>query len=137
MVTRDFVMAGKAIFTVSNGDERYTYRVTRKESTNPRFPNDTFFIGYLAGSDNTSSYSYLGVVTEAGEVKLTKASKAAADSKVAKVAAWALRQVWSQAALPAGYEIMHAGRCGRCGRLLTVPESIETGLGPECITKAA
>jgi hypothetical protein len=26
----------------------------------------------------------------------------------------------------------HEGKCGRCGRLLTVPSSIESGIGPEC-----
>lgn len=29
-------------------------------------------------------------------------------------------------------EVWHEGSCGRCGRKLTVPSSIETGLGPEC-----
>ena len=29
-------------------------------------------------------------------------------------------------------EIQHSGRCLRCGRKLTHPESIETGFGPEC-----
>jgi len=29
-------------------------------------------------------------------------------------------------------EILHEGRCGRCGRKLTDPVSIETGLGPHC-----
>jgi hypothetical protein len=28
--------------------------------------------------------------------------------------------------------VWHEGRCGRCGRKLTVPESIESGFGPEC-----
>ena len=27
---------------------------------------------------------------------------------------------------------LHSGCCGRCGRKLTVPESIDTGLGPVC-----
>ena len=31
----------------------------------------------------------------------------------------------------------HEGRCGRCGRKLTVPESIEAGYGPECINLVA
>jgi hypothetical protein len=34
-----------------------------------------------------------------------------------------------------GCEVYHEGRCGRCNRKLTVPESIETGLGPECASK--
>jgi hypothetical protein len=29
-------------------------------------------------------------------------------------------------------EVWHEGRCGRCGRALTVPESVERGIGPEC-----
>src|ERR1019366_4832357 len=34
--------------------------------------------------------------------------------------------------LPANLEVWHEGKCGRCGRKLTVPESIERGIGPEC-----
>lgn len=29
-------------------------------------------------------------------------------------------------------ELRHEGSCGRCGRKLTTPESIDTGLGPVC-----
>lgn len=32
-------------------------------------------------------------------------------------------------------EVWHEGSCGRCGRKLTVPESIANGLGPECAEK--
>ena len=35
--------------------------------------------------------------------------------------------------LPDFIEIYHDGRCGKCGRQLTVPASIETGFGPECV----
>ena len=34
--------------------------------------------------------------------------------------------------LPDTVEFYHAGKCGCCGRTLTVPESIVTGLGPVC-----
>ena len=34
--------------------------------------------------------------------------------------------------LPEQLEFWHAGRCGRCGRRLTVPASIASGFGPEC-----
>src|SRR5262249_13335004 len=34
--------------------------------------------------------------------------------------------------LSGGAKLLHEGRCGRCGRRLTVPESIESGYGPEC-----
>ena len=29
-------------------------------------------------------------------------------------------------------EFFHIGRCGKCGRQLTDPESIKRGIGPEC-----
>ena len=48
---------------------------------------------------------------------------------------WVL--AWQGAALPEGYEARHEGRCARCGRALTVPESIDSGFGPECARKVA
>ena len=35
--------------------------------------------------------------------------------------------------LPEFVEVWHEGCCGKCGKRLTVPSSIENGLGPECI----
>jgi hypothetical protein len=32
-------------------------------------------------------------------------------------------------------ELADAGRCRRCGRLLTDPVSVERGIGPECVTR--
>lgn len=32
-------------------------------------------------------------------------------------------------------EVYHHGRCGRCGRKLTDPDSIVQGMGPECRKK--
>jgi hypothetical protein len=31
--------------------------------------------------------------------------------------------------------LIEAGRCKRCGRLLTDPDSVERGYGPECVKK--
>jgi hypothetical protein len=36
---------------------------------------------------------------------------------------------------PNGYKtikVYHSGKCGKCGRKLTTPESIKSGLGPYC-----
>lgn len=35
-----------------------------------------------------------------------------------------------------GMRMLVEGRCVRCNRALTVPESIEAGIGPECASKA-
>jgi hypothetical protein len=39
--------------------------------------------------------------------------------------------------IPETVEIWHEGRCCRCGRRLTVPESIYAGIGPDCAGKMA
>jgi len=43
----------------------------------------------------------------------------------------------AQNVMPPQMDVHHEGRCGRCNRKLTVPESIENGLGPECAGKMA
>lgn len=37
--------------------------------------------------------------------------------------------------MPCSMTVRHEGKCGRCGRKLTVPESIDRGIGPECAGK--
>ena len=29
-------------------------------------------------------------------------------------------------------KVFHSGKCGKCGKKLTTPESIKSGLGPYC-----
>lgn len=133
MISKDFLLAGRAIFTVTNGKgDRYTYRVAaKKDEGKPA----VYFAGVLAGSNNESDYRYIGIV-DAGMMRL-RATKRGLDPKSTAFRAldWVLMIVDGKRALPEGYTLQHAGRCGRCGRLLTVPESIETGLGPECAGK--
>lgn len=133
MLSRSFVLAGRAVFTVSNpSGRRYTFRVVHKPGSDKFGP--VWFVSLLTGPDNTSDYSYIGIVdAETGEVRLTARSRCSEDSRPVAVVRWALRHVWDGRALPDGYGLHHEGKCGRCGRALTVPSSIESGLGPECV----
>jgi hypothetical protein len=137
MISKDFLLAGNATFTVSNPQgEHYTFKVNRPKHELDRSQMGIqrpapYFIRVLTGPDNENSYTYLGMVKEDG-VHLTKASKYTKDSKPYRVADWAVRGILAGGDLPDGYNIDHAGTCGRCGRKLTTPESIATGLGPVC-----
>lgn len=147
MITKTFLTAGRAIFTLelattfaqaNNLPPHYTFKIKKKEAEK-QGERDAYFISLLTGPNNTSDYTYLGLLNkESGDVILTKASKYQADSWVVKLLRRTLIRVWAgeQKMLEdAGFSLHHEGRCGRCGRVLTVPESVESGLGPECAGK--
>lgn len=124
----EFFTGGNAIFTVTNpSGEHYTYRIRKPRRDMP------FFVQLLSGPDNTNDYTYIGIyAANVPRLVLTAKSKLPADSKPVLVFTWAARQVARGRELPQGYSIQHEGRCCRCGRRLTVRESIESGIGPEC-----
>lgn len=133
---KTFLFGGDAILTVVSQKTgvRFTYRVAQPDAK----PGDTrvppFFVKLLTGPDNLSNYSYLGMIgDDRREFRLTKASKGN-DTTPSVVAFRYLLANLVGGALK-GIEVYHEGRCGRCGRTLTVPESIESGFGPECREK--
>jgi hypothetical protein len=129
---KSFFTGGNAIFTVeSPNGKHYTFKIRQPK----RDQNAPHFVSLLSGPDNENDYTYLGMLaTVNGQptVKLTKASRMTENSAPVKVARWALKHVFGDRMLPLGYAIHHEGKCGCCGRTLTVPESIKRGIGPEC-----
>ena len=104
-ISKDFVLSGKAIFTVSNGKgEQYTYQVEETENKTQR--PTLYFARVLSTKEKPPIY--LGVINKDGTIKFTKASKFSDTSKEYLVLAWALKQVWEQRSLPTGYSIQHA-----------------------------
>lgn len=135
-VQPSWIMAGKAIFTVSNGrGNHYTYRVTKKENEG-QLP--IWFVSLLSGPDNGSDYTYVGVLNRTtGAVRLTGASSFTSTSTPYRVVNWSLKKLWADTPLPEGYSIDGEGRCGCCGRTLTHPDGVADdgyrfGYGPTC-----
>lgn len=136
---KQFILAGNAYFTIDNGKgEHFTYRVNAYEGKSQSMI-DKFFVSLLTGPDNTRNYTYMGILDGShqtwrkGETfKPTAKSKVQADALSWRVFEWFVSRAFSNIPLPEGYDIKHSGRCGRCGRMLTVPESIDSGIGPEC-----
>ena len=128
-----FFSGGNAIFTISNNKgNHYTYKIRKPKFTDN--PNPPFFVKLLTGPQNTNDYTYLGIsIPQHNEIRLTAKSKYKYDSIPVKVIQWAIKQVADNKPLPEGYAIQHEGRCCRCSKVLTTPESIERGIGPECM----
>jgi hypothetical protein len=127
-----FIFGGHAIFTIvsSRTGVRFTYQVNRGEERNGMTP--PWFVRLLSGPDNTSHFTYLGTIFPGHQdtLTLTQKSRAGADAPSVLAFRWLLRCITAKKCT--SIEFWHEGRCGRCGRRLTVPTSIETGLGPVC-----
>ena len=126
---RNFLLAGKAIFTVvsKKSGVRFTYKVKKHDE------KDLWFVSVLTGSDNNSSYSYLGTIFGDSGFRHTNKSRITPEAPSHKAFNWLFSMIKQNKPVEEFAEIHHEGRCGRCGRRLTVPESIESGFGPECI----
>lgn len=129
---RNFVLAGNAVFTLRNplSGNRFTFRV--REKTNDM--GSVHFVNVLTGPQNMSDYARLGMIFSDGRFVVPSKWNIGKDAPSARAFAW----FWERASAgrvltPA--EVWHEGRCGRCGKPLTVPESISLGLGPTCAGK--
>lgn len=127
-----FIAAGRAVFTLRSvrTGEHFTYKIDRKPmSRDPKHATSLLhFVSVLRGPDE---WTYIGVYDpRAKRVNLTRNSHATADAPSFKAINWFLRNVGHPRV-----EFRHEGKCCRCGRPLTHPESIDSGIGPECAAK--
>lgn len=125
-----FMLAGKAIFTVLNEStgNRMTFKVVKKEG---RDGKPVHFVSAMNGPSNIK-YAYLGTIFEGTKFVRTAKSHFNPESIVNRGFKWVFETLTSGKSLPENIKFFHEGRCGKCGKRLTVPESIETGFGPEC-----
>lgn len=124
-----YVLAGNAKFTVENTATggRFTYHVCKSN----KWAN-TWYVSVLVGPDNTRDYLYIGSITGL-TFQRTPKSKIREDAASFVAFKWFNDCVNGMRDLPEQVKVYHVGYCGRCGRQLTVPESIEWGFGPECV----
>ena len=126
-----FIFGGNATFTIRSAKTgtRYTYKIRQKEIGKP------FFASVLSGQNNESDFSYIGFIPAATRDVLVAGNKGKPDAPSFKALAWTVSQLTTKARIPEHLEVFHEGRCCACGRKLTTPESILSGIGPECAKK--
>ncbi len=122
---RAFLLGGNAVATLESvrTGARYTYRVRAADD------GGLHFVSVLTGADNEADYAYLGMIRDD---RFTHGRRAniGADAPSVRAFEWAWPRI-AAGRVPDGLTVWHEGRCGRCNRKLTVPESIASGLGPE------
>ncbi len=129
---KTFVLAGNSTFTLVSmrTQKRFTYKVTK----DPRGPRH--YVKVLSGPHNETDYGYLGTIFDSNNYKHGRKSMIGvnASSVLAFEYFWG---VATRGGLAKELEFWHEGKCGKCSRKLTVPESIKLGIGPICFQSMA
>lgn len=114
--------------TMPNGDYR-TFRIhtVRPDAT---FAPGERILSILSGPENDASYMGFAFVYSGGFRVWGKMKGTKEPSQYERYAEVLWRLLISDTV--AGYELATSKRCLRCNRLLTTPESLESGYGPEC-----
>lgn len=119
---KTFILAGNALITIKSlkTSKHFTFLIRKKKQA------DIWFVS-VAYNGNDRYFNYLGCILPDHTFTHTKASKVANDATSFKAFNWSWNNLSSDQ-----IEILHEGRCGRCGRVLTEPDSIKSGFGPFC-----
>lgn len=126
---KNYILGGRAVVTIQSGKtgKHFTYKFKKHSD------KDLFFVKLLVGDDNNKDYRYVGCYfADTGHLHLVKPYKDTPElSHPASIRALSFLMRNLETLHPQ-LHVYHSGRCARCGRLLTTPESIKKGLGPEC-----
>lgn len=127
---KEFVLAGNALITLESGvtGAHFTYKIKKSDND-----ENLFFIKNLRGSDNENDYVYIGCFFADTKKFVVEKSYRDKDVNSWPKSIRAIRYLFNNLDnVPDVLHVYHNGKCCRCGRTLTTPESIEKGIGPEC-----
>lgn len=127
------LLAGKAVVTLRNTatGNRFTDQLVLGKR--PGAP--TYLVKVLTGTDNTRDYSMFGLI-RSGAYAYWGRSEVPETAPSVQSFAWLWRNQAQMARWPQ-VELWYEGFCLKCGKLLSVPESIAAEIGPECRKKMA
>jgi hypothetical protein len=120
-----FMFAGNATVTLRSkkSGARFTYKITPHKER-----NDWHWVALMTGPDNEGDFQSFGYFRGPDFFLCKNASREAPSTIAFQFLAGCILKGKLHEAL----EVFHEGRCGACGRKLTVPESVATGFGPDC-----
>ncbi len=120
----DIILAGNARFTIQNKltEGRFTYKVKKSKS------GEVYWVYVLRGRDNTNDYSFIGVYKNS-QYFYSQRSGISQSAKSVQAFQWFAKNMNNLGPV----QVFSEGRCMRCSRVLTVPDSVQNSIGPECI----
>lgn len=128
---RDFMLAGKSIVTIKSlkTEKHFTYKI-KSSVRKLDGPPGRYFVSV---KDGNGYYPYMGMITASnGIFTNTRGSEISRIAPSFLAFKWVWLHIVNNSFPLDKVEVWHEGRCGRCGRQLTDPESIASGYGPYC-----
>lgn len=121
---RDFVFAGNALFTLLNEEtgNHVTFKVKKHKE------DDVWFVNTLA----THNYVHIGTCFSDKKFKVKTNGILNQNDRRVEVFSWMLDKFFNNQEKYPMVKVYHHGYCGSCGKTLTTPESIKSGIGPVC-----
>lgn len=130
--TPSFEKVPNGYYTIEKeGDRHITIRI---EDAPEEWKTAGRVVGVLTGPVNTSDYTNFGFIYDNGSLQPWKKFAKGFESWKEAVKILVQSDKDERVGLGKAYAL-RSGRCWRCGRVLTVPESIRDGIGPECKKK--
>jgi len=127
-----FIIGGNAIMTLESKKTGrwFTYKIKKSNKEDDKSP---YFVSVLTGNDNETAYTYMGTIFSNDKLSfnLTKKSKISDDALSYKAFNFFFNLLLNNK-LHDDIEIYHRDICSVCGKKLTTPESLKSGMGPFC-----
>lgn len=132
-----FMLAGCSEFTLVSGKTgtKLRYKLDKKVSIQSK-DGENQFIYWLNTTEKSGTPIYAGVVyfdTNDNQFKFGKGARGNLNKEDIRVKSllYVLNNLYNNN-IQINVKIFHTGKCGKCGKKLTDPVSILTGLGPHC-----
>jgi hypothetical protein len=126
-------------YTIVSGRDggHRTLRI-RTQAADASFAPGEQILGLLTGSDNEGDYTNFAFIKAGAQLAVWNRHKGTDTAKIGTTLLALLNpsSVLGAKLVAAGYSVQVSKRCFRCHRVLTHPESLLTGYGPECINHA-
>lgn len=118
-----YIRGGRGAATIVGRDHQFVYSFSKgDEERSPIFVRTT-----------TGDSTYLGFLTP--DLELIAGRKGDASHPAFKAIAWYINKALQKPEIAERVQFWHEGRCCMCGRPLTHPASIASGIGPDCAGK--